>query len=265
MGPRIFGKQTEIMETSNQNTGISPQPERTPSDSSKAGRVLSGLFIVAIGVLLLARQAGVYIPGWLFSFESILLALGIYLGIRHSFKGFAWVLPLAIGSFLLIDDLYPQYDIEDFTWPLIIIAFGLFIMLRATKTNDWKKWDARHAYEENNVEDYLESTVIFGGAKKNVISKNFKGGEVVTVFGGTEVSLMQAELAGSVVLELTQVFGGTKLIVPPHWKIWSKDMVAILGGIDDKRPMLGNPTEEPGKTLILKGTCVLGGIEIRSY
>ena len=110
-----------------------------------------------------------------------------------------------------------------------------------------------------------DSTVIFGGAKKNIISKNFRGGEAVTVFGGTEINLMQADLTGPVVLELTQVFGGTKLIVPPHWKVWSKDMVTILGGIDDKRPMMGNPSDDTNKTLILKGTCMLGGIDIRSY
>jgi hypothetical protein len=42
--------------------------------------------------------------------------------------------------------------------------------------------------------------------------------------------------------------------------------VAIFGGVDDKRPMLANPTgEETNKILILKGTCLLGGIDIRSY
>ncbi len=255
------------METYNKNADVTGQkPERTSTDSGRNGRVLGGLFIVAIGVALLARQAGVDIPRWIFSFESNLIAAGIYIGIRHSFRGFFWIIPIAIGAFLLIDDFYPQYDIGDFTWPLIIIGIGLIVMLRAGKKNDWKKWDAKNAFEEDTSDDRLDSTVIFGGAKKNIISKNFRGGEVVTVFGGTEINLMQADLNGTVVLELTQVFGGTKLIVPPHWKVWSKEMVAVLGGVDDKRPMVGNPSgEEINKTLILKGTCMLGGIEIRSY
>jgi hypothetical protein len=133
------------------------------------------------------------------------------------------------------------------------------------KKSDWRKWDADHPVEEDASSELLDSTVIFGGAKKNIITKNFRGGEAVTVFGGTEINLMQADLAGPVVLELTQVFGGTKLIVPPHWKVWSKEMVAILGGIDDKRPMMGNQAEDTNKVLILRGTCVLGGIDIRSY
>ncbi|MDQ2657168.1 MAG: cell wall-active antibiotics response protein [Bacteroidota bacterium] len=255
------------METINKSADVSGQrPVRKGCESNRTSRVLAGLFIVLIGVLLLARQTGVDIPRWIFSFEAILIALGLYIGIRHSFRGIAWAIPMSIGGFLLIDDVFPQYDIENFTWPLLVIGIGLFIMLRAGKKNDWKKWDQRHAFEENTGEDYLDSTVVFGGAKKNIISKNFKGGEVVTVFGGTEINLMQAELQGSVVLDLTQVFGGTKLIVPPHWKIWSKDMVAVLGGIDDKRPLMANAAaEDASKTLILKGTCMLGGIEIRSY
>jgi hypothetical protein len=255
------------METYDKDSGSTQQPENSYADRHKVGRTLSGLFIVGIGILLLARQTGVYIPGWIFSFEMILVAAGIYIGIRHSFRGYGWMIPIIIGGFLLLDDFYPLYDFKHYTWPLILIGTGLFIMLRSGKRrNHWKKWDERHAFEENSMNDYLESTVVFGGAKKNIISKNFRGGDVVTVFGGTEINLMQADLIGSATLELTQVFGGTKLIVPPHWRVWSKDMVAILGGIDDKRPMMSNPAvEEPNKTLILKGTCMLGGIDIRSY
>lgn len=254
------------MDTDNKNAP-QHQPPYKATEPNRTGRIMGGLFIVAIGLLLLARQAGMEFPRWIFSFETVLIALGLYLGIRHSFRGFAWLIPVLIGAFLLIDDFYPDYHIEDFAWPLIIIAIGLFIIFRAGKRNyDWKKWDARHADKDDAADDYLDSTVVFGGVKKNIISKNFKGGESVTVFGGTEINLMQADVTGPIVLEVTQVFGGTKLIVPPHWKIQSKDLVALFGGIDDKRPPVNSQgTEEADKVLILKGTCMLGGIEIRSF
>ena len=243
------------------------QPGNYPSDPNRTGRIFGGLFIVAIGLILLARQAGMYIPRWLFSFESILIAVGLYIGIRQSFRGVAWLIPTLVGIFFLFDDFYPAFDIEDFIWPLLIIAIGLFMIFRAgKKKSDWKAWERDHPEAERLADDFLDSTVVFGGVKKNIISKSFRGGEAVTVFGGTEINLMQADITAPIVLELTQVFGGTKLIVPPHWKIQSKDMVAIFGGIDDKRPMLGNPPgEEVDKVLILKGTCLLGGIEIRSF
>ncbi|MGC1244259.1 MAG: hypothetical protein WA874_21900 [Chryseosolibacter sp.] len=258
------------METYNENTGApTRQPERkTGGCMNRSGSVMGGLLVVAIGLLLLARRAGLDFPDWLLSFEALLIALGLFLGFRHSFKGVGWIIPIVIGGFLLLDDFYPYFDIGYYFWPLLIIGIGLFIIFSSSKKKrDWGKWDAgSQAYTQNFADDYLDSTVVFGGIKKNVISKNFRGGEAVTVFGGTEINLTQADINGVIVLELTQIFGGTKLIVPSHWKVQSKDLVAIFGGVDDKRPLLASTqAEDTNKVLILKGTCLLGGIDIRSY
>ena len=167
-----------------------------------------------------------------------------------------------------MDDIYPYYEISQFTWPIIIIGFGLFMIFRPSRRGRGRRnWQEAHSHAVDAVDDYLDSTVIFGGVKKNVISKNFRGGETVTIFGGTEINLLQADVTAPIVMEITQVFGGTKLIVPSDWKIQSKDLVAILGGVDDKRPLMNHPADaaETNKVLILHGTCVLGGIDIRSY
>ena len=62
--------------------------------------------------------------------------------------------------------------------------------------------------------------------------------------------------------EGTQIFGGTKIIVPAHWEVKS-DMTAIFGGIDDKRAP--SPTVDHSKVLVLDGTSIFGGIELVSY
>lgn len=268
MMPVYLGINNTLMDI--QDTHTAPprrEPENRPADSNRSGRVIGGLFIIAIGLLYLLKTAGVGFPNWLFSFESVLIALGLYIGFRHSFRGIGWLVPVFIGGVLLMDDVYPYYDISKFTWPLLLIGFGLFIMLGPGRRHrNWKKWDEQYAVTEDSQDDVLDSTVIFGGVKKNIISKNFKGGETVTVFGGTEVNLMQADITGPIVMELTQVFGGTKLIVPSNWRIQSRDLVAIFGGVDDKRAVMSSPAaEETNKVLILKGTCLLGGIDIRSY
>ena len=120
-------------------------------------------------------------------------------------------------------------------------------------------------YENVNYssEDFIESTSIFGGIKKNILSKKFKGGDVVNIMGGTELNLMQADINGTVILEIVQIFGGTKLIVPAHWEV-KPEMVALFGGIEDKRQMQ-NVTLNPDKILVLKGTTMFGGIDIRNY
>lgn len=95
-----------------------------------------------------------------------------------------------------------------------------------------------------------------------MVSKSFKGGDVTTVLGGSEIDLSQADFTGTVRLEVTQIMGGTKIIVPPHWEVRS-EITAIFAGFEDKRqqPAMTNPE----KVLIINGTSVLGGIELKNY
>jgi hypothetical protein len=53
----------------------------------------------------------------------------------------------------------------------------------------------------------------FWRCKKKHLTKNFKGGQVFNVFGGVEIDLTQSDIDGIVLLDITQVFGGTKLII----------------------------------------------------
>lgn len=65
------------------------------------------------------------------------------------------------------------------------------------------------------------------------------------------------------VLEITQVFGGTQLVIPNHWTL-RPELVTVIGGTDDKRERSSVPND-PTKILTLKGTVAFGGIEIVSY
>src|SRR5690606_23450899 len=111
-------------------------------------------------------------------------------------------------------------------------------------------------------EDYLKSTSIFGDQKKTIISKSFKGGEVVNVFGGTDINLIQADIQHPVVIDVFQIFAGTKIIIPAHWKVHS-DVVSVFGEVDDKRFTQGMPQDEQ-KVVYIKGTSLFGGVTIKS-
>jgi predicted membrane protein len=111
-------------------------------------------------------------------------------------------------------------------------------------------------------EDYIDATTIFGGIHKNILSKNFKGGDITIFMGGAELNLTQADIQGTAELDITQIMGGTKIIVPPHWEIRSQ-LTSVLGSIEDKRQNIG--ITDPNKILIINGSSVLGGIEIKSY
>lgn len=247
----------------------SPYNTSTPTPATKrnrSGRILGGLVIVIVGLVFLADRAGADLPYWIFSFETLLITLGLYLGFRHSFKGFGWAIPIALGVFLLLDDLYPFWDIKDYFWPVVVIAVGLFIMFKPEKKNTNTVWGSNVDAASNSADDQIESVAVFGSVKKNIISKTFRGGEATTIFGGTEINLTQADVQGPITLELTNVFAGTKLIVPPNWKVQTEEVVAILGGVEDKRAILSDPSSvDHQKVLILRGTCIFGGIDIKSF
>jgi hypothetical protein len=111
-------------------------------------------------------------------------------------------------------------------------------------------------------DDYLDAVSVFGGVKKNILSKDFKGGEIVNIFGGAELDFTQADINGRVVIDITQIFGGTKIIVPPHWQVVS-DIAAVFAGFDDKRMKI--TAESNNKVLVLTGVSIFAGIDIRSY
>lgn len=117
-------------------------------------------------------------------------------------------------------------------------------------------------YKGYPVEDYLDATSIFGSATKTIFTKNFRGGEIVNIFGGAEIDFTQSDINGQVVIDVTQIFGGIKLLVPPHWHVTS-DTVSLFAGFDDKRKQKTNLAGD--KVLMITGTSIFAGIEIRSY
>lgn len=122
--------------------------------------------------------------------------------------------------------------------------------------------EKRAHYSNRYPEDFIDSVSVFGQVKKNIYSKNFKGGEVVNIMGGADINLMQADIQQPVILEVVQIFGGTTIIVPAHWKV-NPEMTAIFGGVEDKR-FVNNIAVDNHKNLIIRGTSIFGGITVKS-
>jgi predicted membrane protein len=245
--------------------------QENTSPSNQSGRAWGGLIIVAVGAVLLAKKAGADLPPWLFTWQMALITFGVFVGAKHRFRDWGWLVPVAIGSVFLADKFIEDISIEQFFWPIIIIFIGLVMIFKPKRSRDgvWRRWNEKHQEQfsamnsQNTEEDFINAVTIFGGAKKVIISKDFKGGETTTFFGGVEINLTQADINGRAELELTQVFGGTKLVVPSNWKIQTEELVSGFGGLDDKRKNITTP--DPDKTLVLKGTCIFGGIDIKNY
>jgi predicted membrane protein len=256
--------------TENQAT---EQQAYNPNPQGRLGRVLGGVVLVAAGVILLLRKTGVEFPYWVFSGHMFIAVVGLYLWARHAFRRPAGLIVMGIGILLLLGDIIPDLSIGKFIWPLMIIIGGLWMMLSPGYSKRYKFSQARWNQKKNgnykgveflNEEDFLNSTSIFAGVKKRFFTKDFKGGKVVCIMGGTDIDLGNAEIQGPVTIEISQIFGGTKLILPPHWEVRS-EIVAIAGGLEDKRHQAVGNIEDENKVLILRGTVIFGGIDIKSY
>ncbi len=229
--------------------------------NTKSGRRWGGLVLIIIGGVFLAHQAGADIPHWVFSWPMIPLYIGLFIGAKMNFRPDGWLIPVAIGAAFLVNEINPELRIMPYVWPTIIIVVGLFMILRPKKNHGAEYWNnVSNSTEEG---DAIETVSVFGGNKKMIITKNFKGGEAVSVFGGTELNLTQADINGVATLELVQVFGGAKLIVPSNWKI-NSEVVSVFGSLEDKRQLTNEPADNT-KVLKLIGTSVFGGVEIKSY
>lgn len=251
----------------------------------RRGRIFGGFIVVGVGVVFLARELGVEIPHWVLTWKMLLIVMGLFIGVKHMFRHVIWIVLVTIGTAFLVEDIIPGVKISYIIWPVIIICVGLVMIFkprrkhkehywkyRMYKHGHWKhhpkfkEWEQQCAGESNtnSSDDYLDSVSIFGGVKKNIISKDFKGGNITNVFGGAEINLSQADINGKVVLEIAQVFGGTRLVVPSHWDIQS-ELAAVFGGVEDKRQVQPDKLNTSDKILVLKGVNVLGGIDIKSF
>lgn len=121
--------------------------------------------------------------------------------------------------------------------------------------------DNQNHSKSNTRDDYIDSSSIFGSNKINVVSRNFKGGNIMNIFAGTEINFMHADINDSVSLEVIQLFGGCTIIAPAHWVIQS-EMGSFFGGIEDKR--FTNSMPDHQKVLYIRGTSLFGGITIKS-
>ncbi len=246
--------------------------------------VYTGILFLIIGGLLFADRSGVRFPDWFLSWPMILIGVGIFSGLRHSFKRGPWFILIVVGGIFLADKVSEDLFLRPYFWPIIFIAIGLYIITGGKRFGRRRRLDdeagnisdlpfqdvpndnsSKAAYTNNaftDSTDVIDITAIFSGVKKNVLSKNFKGGDVVAIMGGAEINITKADIGSKAVIDIFTMFGGTKIIVPPDWDV-QNNVVAIFGGVDDKRPP--SSITNLSKVIYLEGTCIFGGIEIRSF
>ena len=245
--------------------------ERTKSKRVK--KIVFGILVVLAGATLMAFNLGHFPIKYkeiVFSWQSLIIAIG-FISLFGKDSWIMGIIMMAIGGFYLASKMHNlPFDMDAVFWPSIVILVGIVIILKRTlkhKHCGKHRWDKCNPNQVDTFvleEGMISESNIFGGSKRIISEEQFRGGRIENIFGGTEIDLRNSKLAeGISTLEVNCVFGGMSLIVPSDWHV-QIEMQSVMGGFVDKRRIIESDLSTSTK-LIIKGSCVFGGGDLKSY
>ncbi len=238
--------------------------QKPKRDSDTSNRFIIGILLVIAGFILILEKTTVlpapidnFIDDIIFSWQMLLIVIGV-ITLAGSGNKTPGIVLIAVGGFFLIPDLFSDYFRSfNFFWPALFIVIGVVLLINSRRLGD------RLNYSTGSKADMIDYVNVFSGAERQLITENFMGGKVTSVFGGGEVDLTRSSLApGNNIVEITCIFGGTTLIVPESWNVII-DVTPILGGFSDGRKIGSDVIRDTTRSLTVKGVVIFGGGELK--
>jgi predicted membrane protein len=228
-------------------------------------RVLLGGILITLGGIFLLNTMNILhfkFAHVVFSWPFIMLVIGLFVLVNTEKKFLGGILS-GIGALFLIPRIFPDVDYDGgIIIPLFLIILGIYIILKKRKQESSS--DFGTDYSKVN-KDKIDDVSIFGGGTKIISSNNFQGGNVTAIFGGSEINLINCQLAdGDNVLDVLCIFGGTTIILPKEWNVVI-NVTSILGGFSNKAIRNPSIVIDQSKTLHIKGLAMFGGGEVKTY
>jgi predicted membrane protein len=220
-----------------------------------------------VGVILFLDRNGIVDGHVALSYWPLaLLACGIYALASRCCSWVTGVILTVMGAALSLRPLGLVHLGFRELWPLALILLGLLMLWGGIQsrghTSPWFRGVPGHTADIGDSD--LDERAVFGGGERTIATNDFRGGRLEAVFSGWEIDLthavMQREQA---VIEVRCVFGGVNLRVPDTWDVKLR-VGAVLGGISDKTRHPRGEDLARAKRLIITGSAVFSGIEIKN-
>jgi hypothetical protein len=209
-----------------------------------------GSVVVVLGALLMLDYADVLDSGQVIGdwWPVVFLVAGILAYFANRRR---WVMPLVItvASAVLLLRTTGVVDSLAIIGPALLVLVGLFIIFG--RGMDRGTIDAR---------DRIKTFNVFSGSQLASHSKNFEGGSVGALFGGTEIDLRDAKPAPGASLDVFVAFGGTEIKVPKGWQVVTRGL-PIFGAFDNVTAKETLPADAP--VLDINATVLFGGLEVK--
>jgi hypothetical protein len=124
-----------------------------------------------------------------------------------------------------------------------------------------------------DTRDNPQLFAVLSGDRRSNVSTRFRGADMTSVMGGTDLDLRHAQLAPGqeATIDVTAIMGGATIRVPDTWQIDVR-VIPVMGGVQDQRwprsapdpGQVGALTEGPAPRLIIKGFVLMGGLIVKS-
>lgn len=227
-----------------------------------AERLVPALVLIGIGLFFLLHNLQLFFFRDMFQYwPAILIAYGMVKLVDSDHTGGragGGILVVAGGLLLARNMGYLDLRMRDM-WPLILIGIGLWMLFQRTTGADQPVPQAG-TFTGNR----LKEQAVFSGGKRVIVAPDFQGGKVEAVFGGYELDFTRAGIAGdSAVLHIDAVFGGVEVKIPPSWNCELRG-TAVFGAFTDETLHPDPATYPQIKQLIVKGSAVFGGVEVKN-
>jgi hypothetical protein len=232
------------------------------SSSVYLPRIVAGLFFLTLGTLFVLDNMGT-IEFWdLGRFWPVfVIAFGLARMAQGRGRTFGLIVTL-FGAWALLDTL----DILEFDWhyfwPGVLVLMGLGMLWRGFRGGGpLAGAGVGRAGSGDDPSAAISALAILGGVQRRSTAQSFRGGDLTAILGGCDLDLRQAAPAPEgAVLDAFAVWGGIDIKVPPDWTVVIQGF-PFLGGLVDSRT---GAQPDPAKRLILRGTAIMGGIEVKS-
>lgn len=221
-----------------------------------------GIIFILIGITVLFKQLGFwdlgnFIAMW---WPLILIGSGVHQLSRRSISKTSGIILVVVGLLFQLRKLdIITVSLMSFFWPAIIIAIGVSMLV----PRNFKKQNNKFNKDEID-QDVVDNLALFSGVKSRNVSKCFRGGSLVAIFGGIEMDLRGAHILNKGArIDVTAAFGGINIIVPPEWTVITKG-IPLFGGWSNKTRSKNNVNPD-APVLTINCFVAFGGLDIKNY
>jgi predicted membrane protein len=239
--------------------GVFVNGERPIRRRGPGGGSASGVILIVIGLVFLLDRLGVMDAEHFWKFWPVLVVLSGAIRLRDAHGRLYGILLIAFGLLLLGANLRIGQLNWGVIWPIGLILLGIFLI--------WDRYFARKDLGQmENSHDHFNDVAMFGGVERRVTVQDFRGGTISAIFGGVELDLRGADMAGNeTTIDVEAIFGGIELTVPTTWTVVFQGQ-SIFGGYSDET-ITQTPSAvqtAPIKTLIIRGRAMFGGVSVKN-